>query len=72
MQNNDLFDYSGVKDVMGNLELKFADFADFRIEKLDCHAMYLSGAGGNINSSSRIASENVSEEYLGKPHPAVK
>ena len=32
-------------------------------EKLDCHAMYLSGAGGNINSSSRIAEENVSEDW---------
>jgi len=32
-------------------------------EKLDCHAMYLSGAGGNINSTSRIAEENISTDW---------
>jgi len=32
-------------------------------EELDCHAMYLSGAGGNLNSKSRIAEENISEDY---------
>jgi len=32
-------------------------------EKLDCHVMYLSGAGGNLNSQSSIESEKVSTDY---------
>ena len=32
-------------------------------EKLDAHCIYFSGAGGNLNSSSRIKSENVSTDW---------
>lgn len=32
-------------------------------DELDCHVMYFSGAGGNLNSTSRIAEENVSADY---------
>ena len=32
-------------------------------EKLDAHCMYLGGAGGNLNSSSRIAEENMSTDW---------
>lgn len=49
MQNNDLFDYSGVKDVMGNLELKFADFADLLKKAND-----LINANINVSNDSAI------------------
>ena len=32
-------------------------------KELDAHCMYLSGAGGNMNSTSRIAEENVSSDW---------
>ncbi len=32
--------------------------------ELGCHVMYFSGAGGNLNSNSRIDEENVSVDYL--------
>ena len=32
-------------------------------EKLGVHTIYFSGAGGNLNSSSRIAEENLSTDY---------
>ena len=32
-------------------------------EELDCHAMYLSGAGGNLNSTSAITEENISTDW---------
>ena len=32
-------------------------------DKLDAHCMYISGAGGNLNSTSRISSENVSADF---------
>jgi len=32
-------------------------------EELDCDVMYFSGAGGNLNSVSRITSENISTNY---------
>jgi len=32
-------------------------------EELDAHCMYLSGAGGNMNSSSSIKEDNVSIDY---------
>ena len=32
-------------------------------KKLDAHCMYLSGAGGNMDSSSQISSENVSTDW---------
>ena len=32
-------------------------------DELDCYAMYFSGAGGNMNSTSRIAEENVSNDW---------
>ena len=32
-------------------------------DELDCHAMYISGAGGNLNSGSRIDEENVSADW---------
>jgi len=32
-------------------------------EELGCHAMYLSGAGGNLNSNSSIKEENISTDW---------
>ena len=32
-------------------------------EKLDAYCVYFSGAGGNLNSTSRISSENISEDW---------
>ena len=32
-------------------------------EELDCYAMYLSGAGGNLNSNSAISEENISTDW---------
>lgn len=32
-------------------------------EKLSCHTVYFSGAGGNLNSNSRIKEENLSTDY---------
>ena len=31
--------------------------------KLDAHCMYISGAGGNMNSTSRITEENISTDF---------
>lgn len=33
-------------------------------ESLDCHAAYVLGASGNVNNSSRIASEQVTSSYV--------
>ena len=33
-------------------------------EQLDAHCIYFSGAGGNLNSSSRIKEENVSKDWF--------
>ena len=33
-------------------------------EKLGAHCIYFSGAGGNLNSTSRIKSENISTDWL--------
>ena len=32
-------------------------------DKLDAHCIYLGAAGGNLNSNSRIAEENISEDW---------
>lgn len=37
---------------------------DLVAEKLDAHCIYFSGAGGNLNSSSRIKEENISKDWL--------
>jgi len=36
---------------------------DLVAEVLDAHCIYISGAGGNLNSSSRIATENISKNW---------
>lgn len=38
-------------------------FRDVLSNELDAHVMYISGAGGNINQTSRIAEENIYNDY---------
>ena len=39
---------------------------------LDCHAIYFSGAGGNVNMHSRIASENITADYKAQGRALVQ
>ena len=38
-------------------------YRDVVEDGLDCHAIYFSGAGGNVNMESRIAAENINPDY---------
>lgn len=41
-------------------------------EELDCQVIYFSGAGGNVNMSSRIESENITADYKAQAKALVK
>jgi len=45
---------------------------DTVMDELDCNVMYFSGAGGNLNSTSRIESENISADFREHGRRAAK
>ena len=48
--------YSVSADIVG-------EYRDVMEAELDCHVVYFSGAGGNINPISRISSENITVDF---------
>lgn len=54
MENQDFFDYKGVKDVMGGLELKFAEFAEL-----------LKNVNDYINNNINVSTESAIYGILG-------
>lgn len=41
-------------------------------QELDCHFAYFTGGSGNVNPTSRITEENVTEDYMSHGHALAK